>query len=70
MIVEAIVGYIANSHTLIADAGHLLNDVISIFLALVAIFLSKFKSTSKLTFGYKRVGVLSGLINGISLLTI
>lgn len=70
MFVEAIVGYIANSLALMADAGHMLNDVISIFLALVAISLSKLKSTDKLTFGYKRVEVLSGLLNGISLLAI
>ena len=70
MFVEAIVGYLANSLALMADAGHMLNDVISLLLALAAISLSKLKSTDKLTFGYKRVEVLSGLLNGLSLLAI
>jgi cobalt-zinc-cadmium efflux system protein len=70
MVVEVIVGYLANSLALIADAGHMLNDVISLLFAIVAIMLSSKKSNSKFTFGYKRVEVLSGLANGISLLAI
>ncbi|MHA2091682.1 MAG: cation diffusion facilitator family transporter [Candidatus Kariarchaeaceae archaeon] len=70
MFVEIIIGFLANSLTLIADAGHMLNDVISISLALVAIKISSFKSTQKQTFGYKRVEVLSGLINGLSLIAV
>ncbi len=71
MIVEAVVGFIANSLALIADAGHMLNDVISIALALIAIHLSGRKNTKpELTYGYKRVEVLSGLINGVSLILI
>jgi cobalt-zinc-cadmium efflux system protein len=70
MFVEITIGFLANSLTLIADAGHMLNDVISISLALVAIKISSFKSTQKQTFGYKRVEVLSGLINGLSLIAV
>ena len=70
MIIEAVVGILSNSLALLADAGHMLNDVLSLLLSLFAISLSTFKSSSKFTFGYKRVEVLSGLANGVSLLLI
>ncbi len=70
MVVEFVVGFLANSLALIADAGHMLNDVFSILLGLVAISLGKVEGPPQLTFGYKRVEVLSGLINGLSLLGI
>ncbi|WP_443091651.1 cation diffusion facilitator family transporter [Basfia succiniciproducens] len=40
MVVEFIGGYLFNSLTLMADAGHMANDSLSLFLALVALFLS------------------------------
>lgn len=40
MIVEFLGGYWFNSLTLIADAGHMANDSLSIFLALIGLFLS------------------------------
>ena len=70
MIVEVITGYLANSLALIADAGHMLNDVVSLAFSLIAIHLGSKKSNAKFTFGYKRVEVLSGLINGLSLIVI
>ncbi len=70
LIVEVAVGYLANSLALIADAGHMLNDVISLIFAIIAIYLSSKKSNSQFTFGYKRVEILSGFVNGLSLLFI
>ena len=67
-IVEVITGLVSNSLALLADAGHMLNDMASILLALVAIYIGSRKSRSEFTFGYQRAEVLSGLINGISLL--
>lgn len=40
MVVEFIGGYLFNSLTLMADAGHMANDSLSLFLALLALFLS------------------------------
>ena len=40
MVVEFVGGYWFNSLTLIADAGHMANDSLSLFLALLALFLS------------------------------
>ena len=70
MFVEAIVGYWSGSLALLADAGHMLNDVFSISLAIVGIHIARQKSTAQRTFGFKRVEVFSALVNGISLLAI
>lgn len=70
LLVEVVVGYLANSLALLADAGHMLNDVVSLLFAIIAIYLSSKKSNSQFTFGYKRVEILSGFLNGLSLLFI
>lgn len=70
MFVEAIVGYFANSLALMADAGHMLNDVLSLFLSYFAIRLSMQPPTYHKTFGLRRVEVISGSINGGSLILI
>ncbi|MDQ6589675.1 MAG: cation diffusion facilitator family transporter [Haemophilus parainfluenzae] len=46
MIVEFIGGYWFNSLALMADAGHMANDSLSLFLALLALFLSTQKQRS------------------------
>lgn len=40
MVVEFLGGYLFNSLALMADAGHMANDSLSLFLALIALFLS------------------------------
>ncbi len=70
MFVEAIVGYWSGSLALLADAGHMLNDVFSISLAIMGIHIARGKSTAQRTFGFKRVEVFSALLNGVSLLVI
>lgn len=44
-VLEIVVGYIANSLTLIADAFHMLSDVVALFIALAAIRMGKRQST-------------------------
>jgi cobalt-zinc-cadmium efflux system protein len=70
MVIEAVVGYSINSLALVADAGHMLNDVFSILLAIIAIVISSRQHSKDYTFGYHRIEVLSGLINGLSLIFI
>ena len=70
MIVEAIGGYLTNSLALLADAGHMLSDAISLAVALLAFSLGgKLASKSK-TFGYKRFEILAALFNGVTLIVI
>ena len=70
MMVEIIIGLISNSLALLADAGHMANDVFSLFLAMVAIRLARRKDNVQMTYGYKRAEVLAAFINGLTLFLI
>jgi cobalt-zinc-cadmium efflux system protein len=67
MIVEAIGGFVFNSLALLADAGHMLSDVMALGLSWVAIQIGKRKPTDKHTFGFRRTEILAALINGLAL---
>lgn len=70
MVIEVIGGLITNSLALLADAGHMLSDAISLFIALMAFkFSSKVADYGK-TYGYKRFEILAAVINGITLILI
>jgi cobalt-zinc-cadmium efflux system protein len=68
MVVEAVVGYLANSLVLLADAGHMLTDVAGLSFALIAIWFARRPATVGKTYGYYRVEILAALFNGILLL--
>ena len=70
MVVEVVGGFLTNSLALLADAGHMLSDAISLFIALMAFkFSSKIADYSK-TYGYKRFEILAAVINGATLILI
>jgi len=64
---EAVGGILTGSLTVLADAGHLLSDVGSIVLALIAVRLASRPATGRRTFGYQRSEVLAALVNGLLL---
>lgn len=66
--VEAVVGLMENSLSLLSDAGHNLSDVFSLVLVLVAFWLSRVHSTKHYTYGLKKSTVLISLLNAIILL--
>ena len=61
VLVEAGYGLVANSLALIADAGHNLSDVMTLFLVWVAMTVAKRSATAKLTFGLKKGTILVSL---------
>lgn len=67
---EASVGWIANSLTLIADAGHMFLDASSLGLAWYAVHLSHRDTDANLSYGYHRFQVLAAFVNGLSLLAL
>ncbi|HMM03542.1 cation transporter [Pelobium manganitolerans] len=70
MAVEVIGGLLTNSLALLADAGHMLSDAVSLFIALMAFkFSSKVANYGK-TYGYKRFEILAAVINGATLILI
>jgi cobalt-zinc-cadmium efflux system protein len=68
MLIEAVAGYLTNSLALIADAGHMLADVASLLLALVAAWFATKPATTGKTYGYYRSEILSGLITSFMLI--
>lgn len=68
MIVEVIGGLLTNSLALLADAGHMLSDSISLLIALIAFKLGEKAANYGKTYGYKRFEILAAVINGATLL--
>ena len=63
MAVEIVGGYVANSLAIMADALHLLSDVLAYMISLYAILLSKRIAPKYFPFGYEKVQPLGALIN-------
>ncbi len=62
--IEAVVGLVIHSLSLLSDAGHNLADVASLGLSLFAFRMMKVKSNTVYTYGYKKTTVLVALLNG------
>ncbi|KAI0348485.1 cation efflux protein [Trametopsis cervina] len=69
--VELIVGYAVGSLALVADSFHMLNDVLSLVVALYAIKLTNQTQTdSRYSYGWHRAEILAALVNGVFLLAL
>jgi cobalt-zinc-cadmium efflux system protein len=67
MVVEVAVGFLANSLTLLADAGHMFLDASALGFSWYAVRLSARASDERLTYGYHRFQVLAAFVNGLLL---
>ena len=67
VVVEVVGGILTGSLAVLADAGHLVSDVGSIVLALIAARLAALPAAGRRTFGYQRSEVLAALVNGLLL---
>ena len=70
MIIEAAGGILANSLALLSDAGHMLTDIMSLLLSLVALQLATRTPSPTRTYGLYRMEILAALINGTTLILI
>lgn len=70
MVAEAIGGVITGSLALLADAGHMLTDSISLVLAWYAFHLGARAATSRMTYGFDRVKTLVAFVNGLTVFAI
>ncbi len=70
MIVEVCAGVIAHSLALLADAGHMLTDAAALGFSLVALRLALRPARGAMTFGLKRVEILSAQASGVTLLVL
>lgn len=70
LVVEVVVGLLADSLALLADAGHMLTDAGALVLSLVALRLAARPAQGNMTFGLKRAEILSAQVNGATLLVL
>lgn len=67
---EVVGGWLADSLALLADAGHMLTDVLALTLALLAAWTARRPPDPARTYGYQRVEILAALFNGVALIVI
>ncbi len=70
MVAEALAGWLTGSLALVADAGHMLTDTISLGLAWYAFSLSGRAGTARLTYGFERVKTLVAYTNGVTIFAV
>jgi cobalt-zinc-cadmium efflux system protein len=69
-VAEIVGGLLTGSLALLADAGHMLSDNLSLALALFAAWLAGQPVTPERSFGYQRAEILAALFNGVTLVAI
>ncbi|NUU60263.1 cation diffusion facilitator family transporter [Paenibacillus agri] len=70
MFVEFFGGLFTHSLALLSDAGHMLSDIASLALSLVAMIFAAKPASSKNTYGFYRFEVMAALFNGVMLFVI
>ena len=68
VVVEAAYGYLSNSMSLMADAGHNLSDVLGLGAAWIAAILVRRRASARFTYGYRGSSILAALFNAVFLL--
>ena len=66
-LIEAVYGFIANSVSLLGDAGHNLSDVLGLLLAWGAAYLVTKKTSDTYSYGFRRTTILAAMTNAIVL---
>jgi cobalt-zinc-cadmium efflux system protein len=70
MVAEVVLGVVAHSLALLADAGHMLTDAAALALALFAAWAASLPARGRWTFGFARAEILAAQANGVTLLVI
>jgi cobalt-zinc-cadmium efflux system protein len=70
MVAEVVLGIVASSLALLADAGHMLTDASALGLALFAAWAASLPARGRWTFGFARAEILAAQANGITLVVI
>jgi cobalt-zinc-cadmium efflux system protein len=70
MAAEVVLGIVAQSLALLADAGHMLTDAAALGLALFAAWAASLPARGRWTFGFARAEILAAQANGVTLLVI
>ena len=68
VVIEALFGFLSNSVSLLADAGHNLGDVLGLGVAWLASALATRAPTARFTYGMRGSSILAALFNAVFLL--
>ena len=69
-VAEVVGGLLTGSLALLADAAHMVSDVLALGLALVALTLARRPSTPRRSFGFQRAEILAAFVNGLALVAV
>ena len=67
VVVEVVFGFLANSMSLLADAGHNLSDVLGLVRAWAAAMMARRAASPRFTYGFKKAPILAALANSLLL---
>jgi len=70
LVAEIIGGYLADSLSLLADAGHMFSDAAALGLSLFATWIARRPPTPSHSYGFHRAEILAALANGATLIAI
>lgn len=70
LVVEVAGGLLSNSLALLSDAGHVFADIIALSLSWYGVRQAERPASSRMTFGYHRVGVITATVNAISIFAV
>lgn len=70
LLAEVVGAWVTGSLALLADAGHMLTDVVGISLAVLAVTFAARPATPRRTFGFYRLEILAAVFNAVLLLGI
>lgn len=70
LVIEVVGGVVTGSLALLADAGHMLTDVLALALALFVARLARRPATPERTFGFLRAEVIGAFVNGAALILV
>ncbi|KAI0392242.1 cation efflux protein [Xylariaceae sp. FL0594] len=69
-LVELISGFLVHSLALMADAFHMLNDIISLVIGLWAVTVAKRATTNRFSYGWVRAEILGAFFNAVFLIAL
>ncbi|KAI8624217.1 cation efflux protein [Xylariaceae sp. FL1651] len=69
-LVELISGFMVHSLALMADAFHMLNDIISLIIGLWAVTIAKRATTNRFSYGWVRAEILGAFFNAVFLIAL
>jgi cobalt-zinc-cadmium efflux system protein len=70
LVIEVVGAALTGSLALLADAGHMVSDLIGLVIALIATVVAARPATDRNTYGFQRTEVFAALINGLVLVVV